>query len=259
MKQWWRITNEFWQHSILKQVGTPCCCDAKVCCDEWICRWPHPLGKRHLLQTHNGRRCHIYELFWPEYTIRLFGSLAEIFWLHYREGPLLFSSLLDLLDHQILFYLYESNVVWITALPCPPGLNSEWYLSYLYCCLSNTPHNHHHPLLLWSLSICCHPLFLLRSQGKWDFDVCPFIGAAIKSKKWGDLHLYSACLVESITIATAQHGPQWLAGENLVYLKRLNGRKRANWFAGVYPLGTGFHVCYDRSRLQPIDLRKQIV
>lgn len=144
-----------------------------------------------------------FQLFWPEYTIRLFGSLAEIFciWLHYREGPLLFSSLLDLLDHQILFYLYESNVVWKTV----AILFSYWALEE-----SET---------VGDLTV--------------DFDVCPFIGAAIKSKKWGDLHLHSARLVESITIATAQHGPQWLAGENLVYLKCQSCRKRVNWFAGV--------------------------
>lgn len=39
---------------------------------------------------------------------------------------------------------------------------------------------------------------------------CPFyqfISAAIKSKKRGNTHLPSACLEESFTIATAQHGP----------------------------------------------------
>lgn len=231
LKQRGRTTNEFWQHGVPKtwrtspdnvhvQMNTDQ--GAEVSCDAWICT-PHPLGNMRLLHasTFWSRwwwRCGVLEVLSPLLTrvvdsVSFCRSLPEMFcvWFLYSRAPRTFSSLLDLLDYQILFYLHLNYVI------CSPGFNFSDF-----CHLSNAVFQ---PSSLELLTFAClwwpqpvpsagvseqmlRSIELSRKVRLSEIRrVRLSVSAAIKSKKWGNILLPSACLEERFTIATAQQVP----------------------------------------------------
>lgn len=145
-----------------------------------------------------------------------------------RERLLYYSAACWIFSNIRSCFIYICNAIWKVAWQCSPGLNLV-----IFDLLSEVKNP---SSFFWALeeSEAAGEIWHVRSS----------IRAAIKSKKWGNIHLPSARLEESFTIATAQHGPHGWQVKTLYILTVKAAGTRWIDLQACSRCVAEFHVCY---------------